>query len=195
MARWLYATALMLMVSAAGCSPTSTPATEESIAVPQLDVQLRIDRSDTAAARTGLRVTVKNTDPQFAACFHHQGMPTDADLDHFFQVFSPEGRPVAYRGTAQGYRSLYPTVMYIRPQQQLESFVAIEEGFAGALQPGACIAVRLDFANCRSLERWDLNDPAPGEPQAGRGQNVSSWRVSDQGQLTQLPSDQQCAPQ
>lgn len=185
---WAFACSLV----AACLEPTNAQRSDqEAVPVPLLSVELRVGRTDTSSSQRGIYVTVKNADPRYAVCLQQDGMPTNAELGSFFQVFSMEGREIPYIGTRQGVRPFYPSLMYIRPEHSLQSFVPIEEGFPGALAPGACIAMRLYYVNCRAIEHWDFYDPPEG-PLPGEGEHHSHWRVTGDLALDQLGQNQRC---
>jgi hypothetical protein len=181
--------ARMLLIAGLLFFGSCSAQTESSdIRAPQIEVELRADT--TADSVSGVRVVIANEDSDFAVCLPANGLPEEANLDHFFAVTSSEREAVTFAGPRSNLHPIIPTVVYIRPGHRIETFAPLSAAFPGALQPGSCIALRLDYFNCRSLERWDFNGP-PG-PQPGKGRHESHWSVDDSGELTPLPSAQSC---
>jgi len=186
---------LVLAVLGVGCigsRPNDTVDVVEAIVPPAVIVRLEVRRD--AVPRPGIQVTFRNSDRRFAACLDHSGMPVSEDLDHFFDVYSPSGVPMTSIVEQTGTMTFFPTVIYVRPQRELQSFVDIEKSFPGALTPGTCITFRVDFMNCRALEVADFYLAEGGRLQPGRGSSQSSWQISEHGELRELPDSQECRP-
>lgn len=161
----------------------SAPKPAAPLKAPELTVSLVSSQPRDGSAT----VSIYNTDQQYAICMAN--MPSDSTVRSFIRAYSADGAPIPYRGERpqSGFPAAPYSVVYIRAGERATRLLSIEDAFPGSLAVGACLELRVHFANCRALEVWDLQyPPETSGLLPGEGLDVTYWRAGASGELTKV---------